>query len=364
MALPQVLYAYCFQIFLKCSQFETDQLLQAVFNTLELGPFRANLPQQSPSKAERVSRTIDYLLLKYLDDNRPAFPYFILALRDRYDIHDQLYIELNELHRQISQAMADEVNVPFVVAAMNRTQATDLFNEVVFDDPNVAPIERIRFQEFKQALNIDLADLLPCYQQRREDWTPPIYRHNSIGQIIVDMLNHINEYHRQPKNLPRLLPDFLSEDFFTAEPRIRRRTVRELKQFGGVLVVDAVSMFHPLLRELIIQAEISSNSRVALLILSPIDTSTLPVVQLIEQVVALQMETAFTRFDDDYDHLCEIGVGNLRALKRWLVSILPETASHIQMENPSPVTQQRWRNEQNIQPRGYNRLIFSQGGGQ
>lgn len=364
MALPQILYTHCSQIFLRCGPFDADQLLQAVFNTLELEPFRANLPQQSPSKAERVSRTIDYLLEKHLADNRPVFPHFIIALRDRCDIHDQLYVELNELYRQINQAMTDEIIVPFVVAAMNEIQATGLFNETIFDDLNFAPIERLRFQEFKQALNIDPVELLACYRQYREDWIPPIYHHNSISQFIAGMLNHINEYHRRPKYLPSLSPEFLSEDFFTDNLQIRRRTVRDLKQFGGVLVVDAISMFHPLLRQQIVQSEVGSNGRVALLVLSPIDTSALRATQLIEQVIAQQMETVFTRFDDDYDHLCEIGVGNLRAFKRWLVNILPETASHVQLENPSPTTQQRWRNEQNKQPRGYGRIIFNQGGGQ
>ena len=92
MALPQALYIKCRQTLLECDQFDAHQSLKAVFVTRELDLFRDRLPE-SPNKAERVNRTIDYLLPRYLDDNRAVLPLFLTALRDRYDepsMHDSV----------------------------------------------------------------------------------------------------------------------------------------------------------------------------------------------------------------------------------------------------------------------------------
>jgi len=88
------------------------------------------------------------------------------------------------------------------------------------------------------------------------------------------------------------------------------------------------------------------------------DTSRLPVNRLIEQVIDLQMETAFTRFGDEFDRLCEVGVGDLRGLKRWLFAILPETAANVQRQKASPANLQRLQQMRGEEPSGIGPADF------
>jgi hypothetical protein len=297
MTLTQELYARLRTALLQCGEFDNHHSLRAVFVTTELSIYQNGLPQ-SNSKEDLVSQTIAYLLPLRLSDNRPVLPLFLAELWERRYVGDALRDELNGLHGDVAQALSDKVIIPFVVAAMTHAEAADLLTETVFDNPDVAPGEHARFQHFKQALEeeIEHRDWHSCYGERRESWKPLASPETSIGEIISGMLNHVNDYHQELQNLPRLLPYFLSDEFFSTEREIRRQTLRQLRQLGGVLIIDAVSIFHPTLNRSISHAGIGSSKRVAILIVSPIDTSILPVNRLIEEVIDLQMETVFTRF--------------------------------------------------------------------
>jgi hypothetical protein len=93
-----------------------------------------------------------------------------------------------------------------------------------------------------------------------------------------------------------------------------------------VVVIDAISMFHPWLSQCINNASIGVHKHIAILVVSPVDATILPLNQYIEQAFIENMERAYKRFDTKYDHLCEIDLGNLRSLRRWFFRAIPETA--------------------------------------
>lgn len=95
-SLPPNLYTQCRNTLLKCSEFDTNAALQAVFATDELHPFRSGLPE-AVSKSRRVDANLDYLLSQRLSDGRPLFPLFLAALTDRYPESDALHGELEAL---------------------------------------------------------------------------------------------------------------------------------------------------------------------------------------------------------------------------------------------------------------------------
>jgi len=343
---------------LKCSEFDSDASLRAVFVTDELRPFRDRLTAAT-NKSERVDTCLDFLLDKRLSDGRPVLPLFLVALRDGYQPGDALRDELNELHIEVSQALSDKIIIPFVVATMTQSEVTDLMAEIVFDNPDVAPAEYTRFQELKQELQeCGLGDWHSYYGGQRESWKPVAYPNASIQEIIFDILDYVNDCYQEPQHLPCLLPHFLSDDFFAEGRHIRKQALRQLRQSGGVLIIDAISMFHPVLNKRVSRSGIGSNRRVAILVVSPMDTSRLPVNRLIEQVIDLQMETAFTRFGDEFDRLCEVGVGDLRGLKRWLFAILPETAANVQRQKASPANLQRLQQMRGEEPSGIGPADF------
>lgn len=107
MALSGVLYKRCRNELLRCSQFDSNAALRAVFVTDELAPFRDDLPEAS-SRAKRVDACLAYLLDKRLSDGQPVLPLFLEALRDLYLEGDSLRDALNSLVGEVRNALATE----------------------------------------------------------------------------------------------------------------------------------------------------------------------------------------------------------------------------------------------------------------
>ncbi len=102
MALPNELYQQCRSTLLECSEFNSDDLLRAVFVTDELHLFQGRLPTAA-STSERVDACLSFLADKRLSDGRPVLPIFLTTLRDKYQKGDALRDELETLRAQIEQ---------------------------------------------------------------------------------------------------------------------------------------------------------------------------------------------------------------------------------------------------------------------
>lgn len=364
MALPQELYNRCRATLLKCGQFDSQASLQAVFVTAELVLYRDGLPMSS-SKNERVSKAIDYLLPKRLSDGRPVFLVFLAALRDRYNPGDELHDELKKRCSEVEQELdkVEVIDIPFVVVAMTNDEAVHLISEAVFDNPTVAPVERARFQQFREALQEHgITDLLPHYGEFREDWKPHVCQQSTIHEIVLGIAGLINQQRSETPGLSLIYPRPFSAGFFAEDEDTRLETWDQLGQLGCVIIVDSISAFHPMLRRILLSSEMGSNERAAMLVLSPVNSSAIPVNQLIEQEISLQMQRAFARFSKNLDRLCEIGIGDLRAFQRWLFAILPEAATIVQNQRPNPSNRSIIR-ERMGEPLGMEQLIFGQRGG-
>lgn len=356
----------CHTILLNCGEFDDHASLQALFVRTELTAYRDRLPQTS-DRHERVGQAVHFLLDRHLGDQRPVFPIFLEALRDRYDPQDAQYLELEGLRSEVERELSGIgfVAIPFVIAAMTHNEATGLINEAAFDSPSVAPNARERFQEFRALLeehDIGVADLPSRYSDDRENWKPHACQLSTIRQVIEDMARHINQQRSEIPALPSFHPQFLSAEFFAEEDEdTRLETWDQLGRSGCVIVVDAVSMFHPDLRRILLRSEMGSNERVAMLVLSPVNSCAIPVNQLIEQEMSLHMQRAFARFSRHLDKLCEMGIGDLRALQRWLFTVLPEAAAIVQGNRPNPSNRKIIR-EQMGEPLGMEQVIFGQRG--
>jgi hypothetical protein len=114
---PVELHRQCRVTILKCSEFDTNASLQAVFVTNELRPFRSRLPEAS-SKSERVDACLAFLMDKRLSDGRSVLPLFLAALRDRYQTGDALRDELETLQLKAGQ----ELNTKAALSEMQGTK--------------------------------------------------------------------------------------------------------------------------------------------------------------------------------------------------------------------------------------------------
>jgi hypothetical protein len=352
--LPQELIARCHETMLRCGEFDNLQSLRAVFVTRELEPYQGRLPE-GQSKAERIGLTIDYLRFR-LSDRRPVLLLFLAALRDRYPKGDALRDDLEMLHLQVQQALGhvETIEVPFVVAAMNHGEVAALKKEKdgIFDDPTVAPIERIQFQQLEALLK---ENWILHYKQNREDWRPHTCQDGTIGAVVGEIFAHINQCEREPNNLPMLTQKSFSEDFFL--PGRQAEAWDYLQQSGGLLIIDAVSLFHPTLRHALVQSTLTSDDNIAVLVISPSSLHRLPVNDLIETLISERLKMTFSRFAERLDSRCEVGAGDLIALQRWLFAALPGTAEFVQKQK-IVLNRRVVREEAPQKPRGIGRAIF------
>ncbi|MEG4521070.1 MULTISPECIES: ATP-binding protein [unclassified Microcoleus] len=103
-SLPIEIERQCRQVLLKCSEFDSDTLLKAVFTTSELSPFKFRL-KSADSQEERVVLCLEYLLKNCLSDGSSVLPFFLVQLRDRYDQMDALHGELAELCEDVQAVL-------------------------------------------------------------------------------------------------------------------------------------------------------------------------------------------------------------------------------------------------------------------
>jgi formylglycine-generating enzyme required for sulfatase activity len=101
------LYQRCRETLLRCSEFDSDATLRAIFAAAELRPFRNRLPAAA-NRNERVDVCLDFLLDQHLSDGQPVLPLLLGALRGRYQEGDALRDELEVLIEQTALASLDE----------------------------------------------------------------------------------------------------------------------------------------------------------------------------------------------------------------------------------------------------------------
>ena len=363
MYLSAELYTQCYETLLRCSEFDSYDSLQAIFVTPELSIYQPRLPQAN-NKEGLVSQTIAYLVRQRLSDQRSVFPIFLDVLLKHCQPGDALRDKLQELRAQAEQKLneIEAIDIPFVIVAMTRNQADALIAGTALDHPTVAAAERTRCEEFREALEehgINIANLPDSYGEAREDWRPQTSQKSAIHKIVWDIVDRINAQ-RSAAGSPLIRPKFLSSKFFDEDTKVE--TWGQLSQLGCVIIADAVSMFHPDLCHHLLHSEMSSNERVAMLVLSPVDPCTIPINQVIERAISSQMQRAFARFGLYLDKMCEFSAGDLRTLQRWLFSILPEVAETVQQRRANPSNLQLMQ-EQVGPELGMGDFLFGRRGG-
>ena len=110
--LSQGLYDRCYQTLLKCSEFDSDNALRAVFVVRALAAFRDGLPGGN-SKADRVKSVIAYLLEQESPTGEPALLLFLRALSRNYSQGMKLHHDLNDL----ACAAEDEISEQRVITS-------------------------------------------------------------------------------------------------------------------------------------------------------------------------------------------------------------------------------------------------------
>ncbi|MCD4739445.1 MAG: hypothetical protein K8R89_09355 [Anaerolineae bacterium] len=312
----------CYAIIARCDHFHSLQSLQAVFISQELRPFRDRL-RKADNLNERIRLNVAYLLYQKTADGRHAFVLFLETLRSLVGTGDALYDDIEALRNEFKQSLGqvNRIDVPYVVAAMTRTEADALQSGEVFEGTRIAQIERNRFNALTPFLP---EGWIEDYGELHDDWKLHADHNSIMGTVLDEMFAQINHCLRQPQNLPVIDGISFSEPFFLPEQQIK--TWEHLRQSGGLLVVDAISLFYPPIREALKQSTLTSREEMAVLVLSPLDFHVAPINSHVKNLVIEEMPMTFARFGEHLDYKYEMGIGDLCGIQRWLFTLFSNPA--------------------------------------
>jgi len=362
-SLPKNLYINCQTVLAQCSEFDSLNSLRSVFGIAELNPFRNALPD-AESRQDRVNKTIDYLTSQTASKaTESLLSIFLDMLISRRSEIDKLREDLRNLKQDITSWLTNyadiEIEIPIVCFAMTRREVEEVINGEVFSDPGVAPLARDEFLTLCTLLKkYGITDLHMLYGERREDWKIEYPKSdNTVENVIISTMNCINDTYRK-ESIP-IRPRFESTNFF--DPSTKMETWSRLSEYGCIVIVDVVSLFHPLLSEVLLQSGIvhNDNDPVAIFIHNPVNSQSFSINSTIEQYINKKVQRAFHRFDKKLDKLCEFGLGGVRTLQRWLNAVVPDVEKFVTGEHPREVNRQSVRKTSDNPPRRVEELFLN-----
>ncbi len=256
---------------------------------------------------------------------------------------------------------AGAIDIPFAVLAMTRKEAGELFDgkEDVFGagqrgGNNAQQAERFRaFQQvLQQLVPADKCDEW-CGQysddpHTREEWAP--YGNQvSIMKLTVQAAIDFYQDKKPQENChhDEAIPRFFWPDFQHAVPALfeqdeldeHLQAWRKLhKGFNSVLVIDGVSLFHPVIRGILKASPLGwRNNYVGVLIFFP-QHANKSLEKLLEQEIRAEMRVAFARSrKPDFHQLYKFGIREMDDVRKWLYTdfsaLLPERNTSVNAQS-------------------------------
>lgn len=326
MQLSDELLKRCRAVLGQCDEFQTEPNLRALIQVSDLRIYEAKLPETT-AKDDRVNQTIAYFLKQTLADGRNGFVVLLETLREKYDPGDALRGDfegiLGDLLKHSHQPR--RVRIPVLIITMFKEDVEKLANETIFPGPDDLR-DLDRFRSLASALDHDqILDWQSLYDSELDQWCP------FPGGKIKDMLNAseqaINELGRSRNSTFAYEFMVLSKEFFDATQRVE--LISRLEDTGGIVILDAVALFHPTIRGLLLMSGVLSKNKIAILVVTPANVSNHHVPSVIDKELA-NWEHFAAEYKNNLSHLHEIGFGDECYIKRWLARALPAVAHSIQ----------------------------------
>jgi hypothetical protein len=354
------LYRKCRTIFLKCNQFQTNVSLRSIFAWGKLSTLLTSVPDGG-SLEERVDNLLSFLSNRSFSDGTSALECFIDALQERYQPDQEIYEELRELRIEIDQQLLAVVEIPIVIVAMTEPEADEIRTENIINRQDIAKDKKEQLKLMNKICLEHDANWPTHYRAERDEWIPFNGIQQSIRQIVWNIAAKANERRLENGNIPILRPSFVSSEFFSSDVQIRSYSWEKLRKSGGLVIVDSLSLYYPLLKNLLNRSHVTLSRDVALIVLYPVELNNPEVNNFVEHDIQREMEMEFLRFADHFDRSCEIGVGSSYSLYRWLFNIFLDTAETIEKRRPRVSNIERIRQLMG-EPVGIDQLIFGKEG--
>lgn len=235
-------------------------------------------------------------------------------------IDDQIFqveADLNKITASLVDQQQDEIEVPVAVIAMNRSEAKTL----------ETPADQDAFHQLSHALHTHAAcSLSDCYDELRDDWKPLLAdSQKSIASIIAEVTERLNTANTGQPGQPVVRTRSLTEEFFSEDEVIRNQVWDDMDKNGGVIIIDAISMYHDTIRKHLTDCNLfNTTNSVGVVVLSPYKSAAITINKVLrDQVYKGHLPRPFNFFSNHWNPLYEFGVADIDNLRRWLFTALP-----------------------------------------
>ncbi|MFT3717312.1 DUF4062 domain-containing protein [Pseudorhodoferax sp.] len=258
-------------------------------------------------------------------------------------VDDTLGLAFDELCRglrphvgALATGLADArpVAVPVVVLAMTQAEARSLADGTAAaadGGPDPLRQELGRRLAAQQALAAGGGWPAGIYGPQREDWHPFGPGQPGAMALLRSALERINTERSKRDRVfirhdgIRLVLHVYRSDDVLQPAHGAQKLLRQVRDRGCLVLVDELSLLHPLLRE---QAGLLLKSdNVAVVSSQPLDPPSEPLRAMLAERSCLDVGALLRRFGQEHDPRCELTVSNPERLRRWLQMVLPELVS-------------------------------------
>lgn len=213
----------------------------------------------------------------------------------KYDDLIKCVIGLFEGHRdRLAKELGLKIRVPIVLVVMNKKEASDLNSGIVFDESTTKLKED--FERFKSRLvERGLAEWPKSYWDSPNNWQPFLDNKKTIEKLLLKALYDLKRGDTTPVFI----------DIHTLNKECYRQTLRILREKGCVIIMDVISMQHPIIQQEFRRTSIDAFSCNLIAKVAP-NADALDFVKQMAIIFELHADMEFyKRCNIDKDHKCK-----------------------------------------------------------
>jgi hypothetical protein len=219
------------------------------------------------------------------------------------------------------------VGLPYSVVAMTADEAAALAGDLDAAADNLPRRYADQFTSLWQTVDGAAGGWQARYPGSRTAWRP-LGGQASIAELLGDSTARLNAGIAGPRDDCRIRLQYYPFDpgMQQSDPALRA-VYAAVERTGCVAIVDELSMFHPPLRPPALT--FLSERQVAVITVAPSTPAQSQIEELLECEARKALTLPYTRFADECDPQCELGVEGERQLRRALRRSLPDTVQRI-----------------------------------
>jgi hypothetical protein len=186
--------------------------------------------------AENPVDIVNEVFSKQINDNNNLR----VAGRDFYEAENMIILVMNKALDGVKQE-SPKIFIAIVLFVMTKVEAQQLKTKEIFEEYQ-SPEYYSNFLELLDKLKShNVPDPLNQYGETPQEWKPFVQNDITIGELITNEIGSVTTFQKD------LAPRFIDIQQITNEQneQINRKELRDLRNFGCLVVMDTLSLYHP-----------------------------------------------------------------------------------------------------------------------